>query len=405
MARYWVFLDNRVSGPFEVDQLIRLRGFSRKTMVCIEDDSSAPQAWISPAEIPELAKIFRDADQALESPPAPAPKSKPAPKASPARPTPRQQAPIPAPAPAPSRRGRWLWLALPLALLAIAAGQWWMWKQRKEWNEEKLQAKHFLEVMPLPPTSLFHSLKEYILAKQIRPKWEFERAQSGLTDVNLSWYAPNTSGPGTVYAFEVNLAAQSVQGLNTAAIKLLAEGFVPPPPPPKTPPTQEERFQAAMQNRRKAFENGDFSSLWDVFSQRKRTEMSTAGISKSGFMHLQSLTRGLEPNTTQTVLKTKKMSDKEELVLLRQHSQGKHGDMFLKQRWVLENGQWKLDEEDKKSAEPEPESPSTPPAAPSAGSPAPPGSSPATVSPTPAPAGNPPASKPSVLSLPGISSN
>ena len=63
MARYWVYLNNEVAGPFGVEQLIRLRNFSRQTMVCVDDASGKPSQWISPAEIPELAHIFKAADE------------------------------------------------------------------------------------------------------------------------------------------------------------------------------------------------------------------------------------------------------------------------------------------------------------------------------------------------------
>ena len=61
MAQYWVYLNNEVTGPFGVEQLIRFRGFSRQTMVCVDDASGKPTHWISVAEIPELAHIFKAA--------------------------------------------------------------------------------------------------------------------------------------------------------------------------------------------------------------------------------------------------------------------------------------------------------------------------------------------------------
>ena len=62
MAHYWVYLNNEVSGPFEIEQLIRVRGFSRQTLVRVDDPSNKSTQWISPAEIPELAHIFKAAD-------------------------------------------------------------------------------------------------------------------------------------------------------------------------------------------------------------------------------------------------------------------------------------------------------------------------------------------------------
>src|SRR5207302_10568314 len=71
MARYWVYLNDEVTGPFGIDQLIRLRGFSRQTQVCIEDSSGKPKNWITPADIPELAHIFKAVDEHLSEPAAP----------------------------------------------------------------------------------------------------------------------------------------------------------------------------------------------------------------------------------------------------------------------------------------------------------------------------------------------
>src|SRR5258707_624212 len=84
MARYWVYLNDAVAGPFAVEQLIRQRGFSRQTLVCVDDASGKPSHWISPAEIPELAHIFKAADEQLAAPvPSPV---RAAPRPAPARP-------------------------------------------------------------------------------------------------------------------------------------------------------------------------------------------------------------------------------------------------------------------------------------------------------------------------------
>src|SRR4051812_17677974 len=84
MAKYWVFLNDQVIGPFPVEQLIRMRNFSRQTPVCVDDMSGKPGEWITPPEIPELAAIFKAADQYHEIPPPRA--SKPTPKPVPPRP-------------------------------------------------------------------------------------------------------------------------------------------------------------------------------------------------------------------------------------------------------------------------------------------------------------------------------
>src|SRR3982750_473364 len=88
MARYWVYLNEKVAGPYELDQLIRIQGFSRRTLVSVDDHSGQVGRWISPAEIPELARIFQKADELHDSPPPPRPAAKPARPKMPARLTP-----------------------------------------------------------------------------------------------------------------------------------------------------------------------------------------------------------------------------------------------------------------------------------------------------------------------------
>src|SRR5437764_15486586 len=79
MARYWAYIGQEVKGPYELEQLIRLPGFSRQTMVSLDDYSGSVGRWISPAEIPELARIFQKVDE-LHDAPAPAPRAAPKPK-------------------------------------------------------------------------------------------------------------------------------------------------------------------------------------------------------------------------------------------------------------------------------------------------------------------------------------
>ena len=78
MARYWVYLNDEVAGPYGVDQLIRLRGFSRQTLVCVDEAGGEPKSWISTAEIPELTHIFKAVDEHMAEPAVPT--SKPAAK-------------------------------------------------------------------------------------------------------------------------------------------------------------------------------------------------------------------------------------------------------------------------------------------------------------------------------------
>ena len=138
----------------------------------------------------------------------------------------------------------------------------------------------------------------------------FEKVQDSLYNVSLSWYAPTL----TVFAFEANTQAQTVRGLNTAAEKLLSEGFPAPLAPhtkvveaPKKSPA--EFFSQAMDARREAVENGDFQTVWDTFSSRRKAEMAKGGISHDGFLRLQTLTHKVDSAVKQTVLKTKSESD------------------------------------------------------------------------------------------------
>src|SRR5688572_27595323 len=87
MARYWAFINDEVVGPYTVEQLIRLRQFSRQTQVCVDDSSGKPGAWISPAEIPELAHIFKAVDERIMAQPSgPARPATPKPAVRPSRP-------------------------------------------------------------------------------------------------------------------------------------------------------------------------------------------------------------------------------------------------------------------------------------------------------------------------------
>jgi hypothetical protein len=190
-----------------------------------------------------------------------------------------------------------------------------------------------------------------------------------------------------VYAFETNIQAQTVRGLNTAASNLLFEGF-PAPRQPKVMPvathkkTAEERFAQALDSRRAAIESGNFASVWKSFSRRKKAEMAKAGMSQDGFMRLQNLTYRVDSAAKQTVLKTKIDSATEMLVLIKQ-SQTNRPDIFVKQLWVYQDDEWKLDDEEKRAAVPNAE-PTTPSVKPVTDSP-------------------PASGKPSPASLPGMS--
>ncbi len=401
MAKYWVYLNDQVKGPYEVDELIRLSGFSRRTMVSRDDHSGAAGKWTSPAEIPELARIFQKVDELHEAAPAPAPKP-----VKPKRHSPAHLTSVPTPA----VETHWLSSAWPwlLILLALAGSGYFFWNQSAQKNKyarERQDAQSMIELAPLPSKSQYSHLRQYLQEKQLPSRWEFERTPSELYNVTLSWPSPDKSGPLPVYAFEANLQASSVRGLNTAAIRLLSEGFPPPasakpataPAPAAAKPAkknQNDLFPSAINDRRVAFEQGDFSFVWESFSRRRKSEMSHSGINQTSYERMQKLTYRPGANVQQTIIKTRTDSDVDRLVLLRQ-SQPKHPDIYIKQRWIWEENTWRLDDEEKKAV--------------SAAIPGPPENNASAASPSPsapssdAAPSSPPATRPIPAGLPGFS--
>ena len=356
MARYWLYLNDEVAGPYTVEQMIRTRGFSRQTLVCVDDHSGKPGSWISPADIPELAHIFKAVDEVHDRPvPPSSPKAVPKPAVPKPLHRPAPAAPA-APAALVKRSRAPLGIALLILALLASGGGYLFWQQQKQSQmHDKAAVQSLVEDAPLPSSSLYASLRRFFTAKQIEPRWEFEHLPTGLFNVNASYYTGGDSQPGgaVVYSFEVNLEAQSVRGLNTAAQKLLSEGFPSPTSSPakaaKPKPAKSlaQKFPEVLSHRVDAFEKGDFGEIWQMFSQHKRSQMIQAGMSESGYVRLQSLTHGLESGIHQTILKSLEDSADHMLVLLRQ-SQSNHPDIFIKQQWVAEDGQWKLEDEEKK---------------------------------------------------------
>jgi hypothetical protein len=349
VARYWVYLNDEVSGPYGVDQLIRLRGFSRQTQVCVDEAGNTPKNWISPAEIPELAHIFKAVDEHLSEPAAAAkPSTKP--------PTIRYPKPfVPAvtlKAPRYNMAQIAGWILLAAVLAGGGALVWYVYTHHNFDGGEKESARALIENVHLPAPSPYGTLPQYFQDKNVKPRWEFEKMQDSLYHVTLSCYAPSL----VVYAFEVNLQAQTVRGINTAASQLLSEGFpAPPARKAKTVPVAKksppESFAPTLERARTAVEGGDFQTVWNLFSDRKKSEMARGGISEEGFVRLQGLTHRVEASSKQEVLKTKQNSDTEMLVLIKQTQNGRP-DVFIKQLWLYENDTWKLDDEQKKASAP-----------------------------------------------------
>jgi hypothetical protein len=391
MARYWVYLNNEVAGPYGVEQLIRLRGFSRQTLVCVDDASGKPTQWISPAEIPELSHIFKAADEHQTlMPESAASKIPPRPAAARGAQKPAGPAVVLKASPRIGFAASWPWWLVAVLVAAASVFTWLRYAQRTALVQEQVTAKDLVEKAPLPSSSLYATLNQYLHDKALEPRWEFERTPEGLYHVSLSWY--QREGPA-VYAFEVNNQAQTVRGINTAAINLLSEGFLPPPstrpkPAPVKKKSPSDLFAGTLDQYRQAVEGGDFQSVWDTFSPRKKAEMARGGMSRDGFVRLQNLTFKVDAPAKQSILRTKDESETEKLVLLKQSQTGRP-DIFVKQVWIYQGDEWKLDDEQKRSA-----------STPSSAQPPVPAATP-TVVPSSAPAA--PSSKPSPASLPGMS--
>jgi len=376
MSKYWVYIDDKVAGPYTVDQLIRLRGFSRQARICAQEgNEEGPQRWTSPADIPELSHIFKAVDETrpVMMPPRPKPK--------PAAPKMRLR-PAESPAePAREKKGGFPWAAIGISLLvcALAVAGYFLWQKNVAHGleQERLSARQLVENVLVNTPAGAIPFKQFMLQKNIQPRWEYERQLTGLYNVSVLWFE---GGASIDNAFEVNLEAQTVRPLNSAAAKLFSDNTAAAhktaeaPAKPKTPD-----FNGALSDWQDAVQNGDFEAVWNTFSDRKIQDMSKGGISHSGFVRLQTLTHKLEAGNSVNVLKVKSDGNDSRLVLLKQSKNGQP-DVFIRQYWVLENGAWKLDDEQKKAGSA---------AAPSANA-------------VPAESSSAPAT-PSVTSLPGIS--
>lgn len=364
MARYWIFQNGKVEGPYGIEQLIRIRGFSRQSQVCVEGESGAPQMWITPAEIPELSHIFKAIDE-RSAEPAPAPRP-----VAPRKPSPAPRVYTPAVVVRPesgmsaTQKG---WIVLAVLLMGALAGGGYYHVHRQQGLRERQMVRSLVENLRLPGSSPYSTVLQMINEKGVRPTWEFEQKQEGLYQVTVSW---EDGKPVTtrVHSFEVNAPAQSVRALNSAAAKLLSDSTDSPKPiSPKENAKKESpkkksagKIEDALDQHLGALREGRFEDLWGQFSRRKKSEMARGGISRDGYMRLQALTRKVEGSTGFTQLKSHKESETEMLVLLKQSQEGRP-EVFIKQLWVLEEGDWKLDDEQKKSAGvPEPAVPSIP---------------------------------------------
>lgn len=395
MSRYWIRIDDAMGGPYTVDQLIRVRGFSRQARVS-PDEGGQPSQWISPAEIPELAHIFKAVEET--NPIMPKAKPKPKPKM-PERPQGRVR-PVEPDTVAPSERSNpWVMVACIAVLAAACAGGYAVWQSatRDALRRQMVEARRLVENVSLDRPGGPVTFAQVLQRRNIQPRWDVERQPSGVFRVSAIWFesAPGQATLSADHAFEVNLDVQTVRPLNSRAAALLApaggaaEGAKPAEPSGAASPAKKKSppaFDPALSAWQSANQEGDFESVWDAFSERKLREMAKGGISRTGFLRLQQLTRKVEAGMSTTVVKVVDEGPEARLVLIRQSQPGRP-DVFVKQYWVVENGAWKLDDEQKRAAE-----------APASREPTEtPGVSAATES------QSPPPSRPPVTSLPGIS--
>src|SRR5579864_4844358 len=76
MMRYWIWWNDLIQGPFELDELTSLKAFSEDLLVCMEDR----QEWIPASRIADLSAAvdqLRSRSAAPSTPPPPPPRRSP----------------------------------------------------------------------------------------------------------------------------------------------------------------------------------------------------------------------------------------------------------------------------------------------------------------------------------------
>ena len=342
MAKYWVYIEGQVQGPYTVDQLIKLRGFSRQTMVCAEGSTPGEKTeWISPAQIPQLANLFRAADQLHEETKEPTPK--PIPK--PAKPL-ASKTVVTAPPHTP-----WPWKKIVSGLLGVGLvggflGTWQMRQMHQRLLDEQLSAQALVAHYRLPSSSAYNTLEAYWMSHQLEPRWECTKTPMGLWQVGVSWSQPH-SHVMPVYLFEANLQAQALRGLNSAAQNLMQTGIQTPSSPAAAAAPHPASLKTVAENRVKAISQGDYATAWTLFSTRRRTEMQAAGMSESSYSRLEQM-KHLNQPIEQDIQTITEHGAQGALVTVLQHQNG-HADVLIGQHWIQEKGAWKLDDERQKS--------------------------------------------------------
>src|SRR5262245_37851609 len=77
IVRYWIWWNDIIQGPFELDELASLRAFSEETLVCME----GREDWIPAGRVADLSPVIeqlRAQRSAPLGPPPPPPKRPPA---------------------------------------------------------------------------------------------------------------------------------------------------------------------------------------------------------------------------------------------------------------------------------------------------------------------------------------
>lgn len=66
--RYWVYINDKVEGPFEEDKLVTLAGFTPDTLICTETTNGANQEWVKASTVFEFDPLESTITRALPTP-------------------------------------------------------------------------------------------------------------------------------------------------------------------------------------------------------------------------------------------------------------------------------------------------------------------------------------------------
>lgn len=66
--RYWVYINDKVEGPFEEDKLVTLNGFTPDTLICTETTNGANQEWVKASTVFEFDPLESTITRTLPTP-------------------------------------------------------------------------------------------------------------------------------------------------------------------------------------------------------------------------------------------------------------------------------------------------------------------------------------------------